>query len=360
MQDRNISISVNPGSIAFAILFVLLVWLLFALHGIVLIVLTAIVISSAIEPAVLWFMKYRLPRPISVLAVYGLLLGALFSGVYFFVPPLLEEMRNASALLPQYIDQFEFPTTVQDGAAILTGGGSSAIPFTDTLSELEGAFSNFSEGFFRTVTIVFGGLFSFILIVVLSFYFALQETGVDDFLRVVTPVKYQSYALDLWRRSHIKIGRWMQGQILLSVLIAVLIYLCLLILQFKFPGYEYVLLLAVLAGILELIPVFGSIIAAIPAVLIGFSVGGTTLALIVVAIYLIVNQFQSNLIYPLVVKKIVGVPPLLVLLALIAGGQLAGVLGIIIAVPLAAALQEWLSDIQRKKQRELEKLSTGG
>lgn len=141
----------------------------------------------------------------------------------------------------------------------------------------------------------------------------------------------------------------MQGQILLSVLVGVLVYLSLSIF-----GVQYALVLAIFAAALELIPVFGSFIAAVPAVAIGFVDGGTTLGLTVIAIYLIVNQFQSNLIYPLVVKKIVGVPPLLVILALIAGAQLAGFIGIIIAVPVAAALQEFVSDIQRRKQRELE------
>ena len=146
----------------------------------------------------------------------------------------------------------------------------------------------------------------------------------------------------------------MQGQILLSVLIAVLIYLGLTIV-----GVRYALLLALIAGIFELIPVFGSIIASIPGVAIAFIDGGTTFALVVIGLYLIINQFQSNLIYPLVVKKIIGVPPLLVIIALIAGAQLAGFLGIIIAVPLAAALQEFVNDVQRKKQRELERIAPG-
>ncbi len=109
----------------------------------------------------------------------------------------------------------------------------------------------------------------------------------------------------------------------------------------------------------ELIPVFGSFMAAVPGIAIAFIDGGSTLAIAVLFWYVIVNQFQSNLIYPLVVKKIVGVPPLLVILALIAGAQLAGFLGIIIAVPLAAALQEFVSDIQKKKQKELERLGQG-
>jgi predicted PurR-regulated permease PerM len=102
--------------------------------------------------------------------------------------------------------------------------------------------------------------------------------------------------------------------------------------------------------VLEIIPVFGPIMAAIPAVLLAFSSGGTTLALWITGFYLLVQQFESNLIYPLVVRKIVGVPPIIVILALIVGAQLAGFLGILIAIPIVAALMEVVDDMEKKKQ----------
>jgi predicted PurR-regulated permease PerM len=266
------------------------------------------------------------------------------------------------AKMPQNIEAFGVPA-LTDGASLLTSAKNSGVTdllggggLTDILSSLrdvQQAFTNTSGGLIRTVSTIFGGLFSFFLIVILSFYFAMQETGVDDFIRLVAPVKHQAYALDLWRRSHMKIGLWMQGQILLSVLIGVLIYLGLAII-----GVRYALVLGLLAALFELVPVFGSFVAAVPAIAVAFVDGGTSLGFLVTGLYLIVNQFQSNLIYPLVVKKIVGVPPLLVILALIAGAQLAGFLGVIIAVPLAAAMQEFVSDIQRRKQRELERMSS--
>src|SRR4029078_7921335 len=131
-------------------------------------------------------------------------------------------------------------------------------------------------GIFTTVTAFFGGLVSFILIVVFSFYFSVQETGVDDFLRIVTPIKEQVYVLHLWKRSQEKIGKWMQGQLVLGCIVGVLLYLALVIL-----GVPHALLLAVLAGVFELIPVFGQILAAIPGVAVGFAAGGVTEGLLV-------------------------------------------------------------------------------
>ena len=182
------------------------------------------------------------------------------------------------------------------------------------------------------------------LIIVFSFYFAVVETGVDDFLRIIVPSNYRSYVLDLWRRSQKKIGLWMQGQILLAVIIGVLVYLGLTVL-----GIPHALLLAVLAALFELIPVFGPILASVPAILIGFVDGGLTLGLLVIAFYVIIQQFENHLIYPLVVTKVVGVPPLLVILALIIGAKLAGFLGILLSVPMAAAIQEFVTDIQNRR-----------
>ena len=142
----------------------------------------------------------------------------------------------------------------------------------------------------------------------------------------------------------------MQGQLILGVIIGVLVYLGLTIL-----GVKYALLLAVLAALFELIPLFGPILSAIPAVLIALTSGGLTLALFVVGLYLIIQQFENHLIYPLVVTKVVGVPPLLVILALIIGAQLAGFLGVILAVPAATVVQELVKDIQKNRAEFLKK-----
>jgi len=160
------------------------------------------------------------------------------------------------------------------------------------------------------------------------------------------PVKYEEYYVDLWKRSQKKIGLWMQGQVLLSVIVGILVYLGLLII-----GIPYALLLSVFTAMAEIIPVFGSIIAGVVAVIIAFSDGGVALGAIVAGLYVVVNQFESNLIYPLIVKKIVGIPPLLVIVALIAGYTLAGFLGVLLSVPVAAVLLEFINDLDKHKRR---------
>ena len=149
--------------------------------------------------------------------------------------------------------------------------------------------------------------------------------------------------LDLWQRSKHKIGLWMQGQLLLGVIMGVLVYLGLTIF-----GIEHALILAVLAAFFELIPVFGPTFAAVPAVILAFVGGGLTTGLLVIALYVILQQFENHLIYPLVVTKVVGVPPLLVIIGLIVGAKIAGFLGILISVPMVAVLQELVRDFSTR------------
>ncbi len=341
---KDINVSITAGSIVTVFLFGILAALLWFLRDIVLIVLTAVVIASAIEPGVVALGRWRIHRVLSVILIY-LGVAAVFFGVMFlFVPPLIADAVSFFSRLPALLSTF----SLSEATNGLLPDFSAQFASGDFLGSLSQSFSSATGGVLNTVSTFFGGVTSFILIVVFSFYFSVQETGVDDFLRVVTPTRHQAYVLNLWKRSQDKIGKWMQGQLILGVIVGVLLYLGLTIL-----GVPNALLLAVLAAIFELIPVFGQILAAIPAVAIGFVDGGVTGMLLVAGLYMVVQQFEAHLIYPVVVKKVVGVPPLLVILSLIVGAKLAGFLGILLSVPIAGAIQELVADVDRRKTREL-------
>ena len=174
----------------------------------------------------------------------------------------------------------------------------------------------------------------------------MQEKGIENFLRIVTPIRYESYVLDLWSRTQRKIGLWMQGQLILGILIGVFVYLGLAILN-----VPYALFLAVLAAVFELIPLFGPILAAVPAVLLVFVNLGPAIGFTVIGFYIIMQQFENHLIYPLVVRKVIGVPPLLVILSLLVFGKLFGFLGLLISVPIVTLILEITDDIDRRKKK---------
>lgn len=324
------------------VLVVLAVLLLFYVRDLILVIIASIVIASAVEPAAVWAKKRNFPRLPTILAVYvssAVVLAGLF---YFLFLPLLGEVSGLIRSFPDYSNTLA--TATSSPISSIFGSVSQTFSAQDIVERINSLGSSFSKGVFSSVSIVFGGIFSFLLIVVLSFYLAVQEDGVGNFLRVVTPWEREKYIVGLWNRSKKKIGLWMQGQLMLGVIIMVLVYLGLLLI-----GVEHALLLAVAAGVLEIIPIFGPILASIPAILLAYTGAGMTQALVVAGLFLVVQQFENQLIYPLVVKKVVGVPPMISILALIIGGQLAGFIGILISVPLAAILMELFSDMEQRK-----------
>jgi predicted PurR-regulated permease PerM len=350
---RTITISINSGTVTKVIVVGVLFFALFLLRDLVLITLAAVFIASAIEPAVKFFARYKVGRLLSVVVVY-LAVAGIIAGIFsLFLPIFLEETSDFLSNLPSYIPSAGTSPTVDSVTQVVNGSSSvvkdisNRIALPELVKELKLALTSVKSGFWQTVATLFGNVASFILIMVLSFYLAVQEDGVTNFLKVIAPIKHKNYVISLWRRSQEKIGLWIQGQLLLCLLVGVLVYLCLMIFQ-----VPHALAFGVLAAVLELIPVFGPIIAAIPAVISAFSESGLPLGLTVVGIYLLIQQFENHLFYPLVVKKIVGIPPLIVILALIAGWQLAGFWGIMLSIPVGVALMEYFNDLQRERLAE--------
>ncbi|HUO56353.1 MAG TPA: AI-2E family transporter, partial [Candidatus Paceibacterota bacterium] len=261
---------------------------------------------------------------------------------YFFLPSLFGDISSFISSLPNYIETINQTGALDQFANIVGLPAPSTLPAESLLNNIHNALDiGVFNNAFDTASQIFGGIFSFVLIIIFSFYFAVLETGVDDFLRIIVPKNQQEYVLGLWRRSQHKIGLWMQGQLLLAIIMGVLVFLGLTIL-----GVPDALVLATVAGCFEIIPVFGPTLSAIPAVAVAFATGGITLGLLTVGMFVIAQQFENYLIYPLVVTRVVGVPPLLVILALIVGGEFAGFLGIILSVPIAATVQEFVRDIE--------------
>lgn len=344
-MEKHTSISITSGTFIRALFIAALAYMAWILRDLVLLVVTAIVVATAIEPGVAFFAKRHIPRVLSVIAMYAIVLGGLFSLVYFFLPPILSDAQGVVTTLPQYLASFDLPLLNIPSLTPIATDGGTVQTVLNTIFAYRAAFVDSSQGALRLASVFFGGLFSLVLVIVLSFYFALQDTGVEDFLRLVTPSKQEDYVINLWHRAQKKIGQWMQGQLLLSLLIGVTTYLGLLIL-----GVPYALLLAIMAALFDLIPIFGSFIAGVAAALVAFTAGGFALMLFVAGLYVIINQLEAHLIYPLVVNKVVGIPPLLVILALIAGGTLIGFLGVLLSVPFAAVLREFLTDFEKHKR----------
>ncbi len=342
MDEKNITIKISTSTIIKAVLVVLSVIVLYAIRDILAVVLLSVVIASSVEPAAIWFQKRKIPRTVAVIFIYlstFAVLGILF---YFIIPTVFGEFSSFSGTIINY---FQKPEQASLLKGLFVGLPASVSQLLQTFSvSVSNYISSFTGGFFSTASRIFGGAISFILVIVLSFYLSVQEKGIEKFLRIIFPLRYEEYVFDLWIRVRRKLGFWMQGQILLATIIGVLTYLGLTIL-----GIEYALTFALLAGFFEIIPIFGPILASIPPIMVGFS-QSPFLALKVAILYIIVQQFENHLIYPLVVRKIVGIPPVMSILALIIGWELGGFMGLLLSVPLVTALVEILDDMDKRRR----------
>lgn len=345
-SDKIISINISSWGLVKAGMVFLLFWFLWVIRDLILVVITSVVITAAVAPLANFISaKIKAPRVVSVLGIY-LGVGLLFMGIFtIFLPPFISDIKTTFYQIPFYLDELSSEKISQfPGFDLLVASIQDVETTEDILNKFTSSFSGATFGFLTTASAVFGGALSFLLIIIISFYLSVQKDGVGDFLRIVTPLKHEAYVLDLWKRSQKKIGLWMQGQLLLAVIVGVLTFMLLSVV-----GVPNAAMLAFIAMILEIIPLFGPIIAAIPAVALALLSGGVTLGLVTVGIFVIIQQFESNLIQPLVVKKIVGIPALVAIFAIIIGAQIAGFLGMLISVPIAAIVMEFLSDIEKKK-----------
>lgn len=353
-EEERHRLEITTGSWVRGVIVVALAYAFYHEARFILVLIASIVIASAIEPVAVWAKKRNIPRLMAVILFYLLAAAFISTFFYFVLLPLIGEFSSFIRTLTIYSN-----SVVND--SVLSSmfvhqnvfGGPETTQIAGQLSIYLNTVSNFlSQGIFSSLSAVSGGVISFILIIVLSFYLSVQADGITKFLKIITPLKHEPYVINLWKRTQTKIGKWMQGQLLLGALVMVLVYFGLLVLN-----VPHALLLAFIAGIFEIIPLFGPIFSAIPGVLSAYTASGMSLALIVAVLYLVIQQFENHVIYPLVVKKVIGIPPIVSIIALVVGGELGGFLGVVVAVPVATAIMEFLNDLEEEKIAKMAAMS---
>jgi predicted PurR-regulated permease PerM len=344
-ENKEIILHISNNTIIRVALFSVLFFMLYYLREMVIVLLVSIVIASSIEPLVKRLQKYKIPRAASALGILAGVLGLFAWVISMFVPIVINEFASFVQNIPSIMQAAgNFFGTSPQSTQVLQSLFGSPTNAGSILQNAKGVFGAVGGGLLSTTGVFFHTITNVVLMFVISFYLSVQENGIQTFIRILVPKKNEEYAIDLWRRSQSQIAKWMQGQLILGLIIGVIVYIGLSII-----GVPYALLLAVLAGLLELIPIFGPILAMIPAVLLALSSSGLTVALWVFIFYLIVQQLENNVIVPLVVNKTTGLNSLVVILSLLIGAQIAGFWGIVLAVPLVSVFMEYINDVQRGK-----------
>jgi len=330
MNDRQ-KIDISTSTILRFILIILGLYFLYLIRDVLVMVFIALIIAAAIDGPVDWLARHKIRRVFGTAIVYIIIFLLLGLFLYLVLPPLAGQIKTLATNLPELMDKL--------GAGVSLVEQKIGTPnIQSILEKLSSQLSSAASNIFGTAINIFGGIFNAIMILIISVYLVVQDKSLKIILASLIPEKHQSYIADLAQRIQEKLGAWLRGQLVIMIIIGILCFIGLVILKVKFA-----LTLALLAALFEIVPFVGPVISGAVAVLIALT-QSPFLALFVLILYVVVQQLEGHIIAPQVMKRVAGLNPLIVIIALIVGGKIAGLLGVVVAVPLAAALSVLLKD----------------
>ncbi len=339
MTNRRQLLDVSWETILKIFLAGLFFYLLYLARDIVIWAVFGLVISLLLNPAINLLKKLRIPRILAAILVYLSIFGVLGVIVYLTAPIFAFEIKQFSQSLPQYFEELN-PYLESLGIEVQKQLQNLTLNLTDRLKEI-------SAGVFSALSVIFGGILSTFFILFTAFFISLEEGGVERLLKLFFPKKYEDYALEVFRRCQIKVSGWFGARILSCTFVGVATFLVLLLFEIK-----YAFILALFVGILSFIPYLGALVAAVLLFLSVLVTSSWWKAVFGLIGFGIIQQIENYIITPILTKKFIGLPPVIVLIALAVGGKIFGVLGAIFAIPIAGILYEFLKDFLKKKKEK--------
>jgi predicted PurR-regulated permease PerM len=333
MSERPETINISTVTLLKVVFIGLSLWLMWLIRDVLLIFLISVIIASAIDPVADFLQKRRVPRALSVLFVYAVFLGLVVLVGFLIVPPLTDQfnqIKNANVYQTFTSKVGVFRESLSHSSI----GRSIDNSFKEFIDNF-----NFGSTLFVTTRGVLTGIVSVITTLVISFYLTIEENGMKNFVKNLTPYKHHAYVLRLVNKIQYKMGAWVLGQMILSAVIFGLVFIGLTVLKVK-----YALVLALVAGLLEVVPIIGPFISGAFAVFFAF-LQAPALALAVLILWIVTQQLESHIIVPIVMSKSVGINPVTVILGVLIGGTLGGVVGILIAIPVISGISVFVNDI---------------
>jgi len=285
--------------------------------------------------------KKKIPRGLGITIIYLLLFAIISATLILIIPPIIQESKLLIENFPTYWQKIIEGFGVIKKFSISHGWLDNIKNITSTL---ETNISSFATNIFSAVSSIFGGVASFIFILVITFYMTLEKNAEQKIVSLIIPNKYKRTILKLIDKLENKIGLWVRGQIVLMLIVGTLAFIALWIL-----GVNYALTLGLFVGITELIPYLGPILGAIPAVFIAFTQSPYK-AIAVILIYFLIQELENNILVPKVMEKAVGLNPIISIFALLIGAKIAGILGILLSIPIATSIIVIIKEFYQKEK----------
>lgn len=338
-NQRPIRINITSGTIIKSIAIFILFYFLYLISDILIIFFVSLVFSSALDPWVDQLKKKKIPRSASVLLLYFVFLSFLGMTLYLIIPPIISEINSMVNNFPAYSETIFSKFSLLKDYSLKYG----LLYNSESSFDVTGYLHNTVSGVFFTLFNIFGGIFSFVLILVLTFYMVVEESAIKKLVWSLAPERNQAYIMRLVNRIQLKMGHWLRGQLIVAFSLAILSYAGL-----KILGVNYALVSASLVGFFSFIPYMGAILGAIPAVFIAFT-QSPLLAALAVALFYIVHFIESNFLQPKIMQRLVGLNPIISIMAILAGFKLAGLIGVLISIPVTTALSVFVKDIFKRR-----------
>ncbi|HLD17658.1 MAG TPA: AI-2E family transporter [Patescibacteria group bacterium] len=328
-------VNVTFWAILKVVVVIISIGLLWFLRDILAILLVAVLLAALIDPFADWFSRHRLPRALAVLIVYIFLFAVSALILILLIPPILDQ---AQQLILNFSDTYRSLISTLGRFRALSVQYGFEQNLQESLQTLQSQLGGPIERVFTTITSFLGGLAAFLLVLVLAFYMVVEEGGTRRFFKHLAPEEYQPFLSALSIKLHRSIGQWLRGQLVLGLAIAATTYIGLLLI-----GIPYTLVLALLAGLLEIIPYAGPLLSAVPILIIAFSLSPLK-GVLALGVIILIQQLENNFLVPKVMQKATGLNPIVSILSLLVGAKMGGVLGALLAIPVATMLMVVLEE----------------
>lgn len=318
------------NQVLFALFLVAFFWFVIEIRDIIVSIFLSYIIMASVLPLVNYLRGKGFPKILAVLIPYFAIVTAIFLLILPLVPFVISQIQSLLTQFPKFLD-------------------SSANTFSVTIDPdqlqkyLNNEANELGKNAVNVTTKVFGGLFSIITIFVVSFYLLMYHSSFKTGLAHLFQKQYREHVLRVVDQVNYKLGAWLRGQVILCFFIGLLSWIGLTIL-----GLPYALPLALMAGLLEVIPTIGPILSAIPAIIIALTIS-PTLALAVVVLYLLIQALENQVLVPKVMERAVGLNPVVVILGVMIGANLMGVAGALLAIPFISFIMVIFNSVEERQ-----------
>ena len=325
----------------------LLFWALTQIQLVLVLGLLALLFGTILEGPVRFFEEQRFPRPAAILAVYVIILGGLALLLVAIVPVIADQASEFGEDVPDLLRELEADWSTSSNP-LLSGPGDQLLQ--RAIESFEGP-SNVSpdavDRAIPVVTSITGGLVSTLTLLVMTFYYLLEKRLLRRLILESLSPRFQPRVDRLWSEVETKVGGWMRGQLMLCLIIGSIATI-----SYGIIDLDFWPLLGLWAGLTEIVPIIGPWIGGVPAVLIALTISWK-MALITGIIIIAMQTLENWILVPRVMRGAVGLTPLTVFIAILAGTQLMGVVGAVLAIPIAATIQVILTDyLDRRRDRD--------